>query len=271
VALAGIPSYVVILRIIMINKVFIFFIFVSLTGCFESKLEKSQEKHLREYESNIKSIMKNHSQHVNSIKKIEDVHKQHLAALEDFDKVKKHFAQFNNEKRLQTIIALYDYALTHFIIRQVQIIELASPIWQSNITTLEKIKDSNYYQKHQGLLSELVSMIDEYKELILDHNEVVRKKLIASGLDKKDRSRLWPVFNFLAGNHISAMKPLMHPIQARVESEMKITAFLYENKDGYVATKENGLQFHSPVLLQAYNHELRMIQMQERSSRLISN
>jgi hypothetical protein len=254
----------------MINKVFIFFILISLTGCFESELEKSQEKHLREYESNIKSIMNNYAQ-VNSLNKIEDVHKHHLAALDDFDKVKKHFAKFSDEKRLQTIISLYDYTLTHFLIRQVQIIELASPIWKSDIMTLEKIKDPDYYQKHQGLLSELISMIDEYKELILDHNEVVRKKLMASGLDKKDRSRLWPTFNILTGNHISAMKPLMHPIQARVESEMKITAFLYENKDGYVATKENGLQFHSPVLLQAYNHELRMIQMQEKSSRLISN
>jgi hypothetical protein len=252
----------------MINKVFLFIIFIILTGCFASKLDLSQEKHLKEYERNIGIIMKNYSENAKSINKIEDIHKQHLAALEDFDKVKKHFAQFSDESRLQTIISLYDYTLTHFLIRQVQIIELASPVWNSDITTLEKIKEPQYYQQHQGLLTELVAMIEEYKELMLDHHEQVRKKLMASGLDEKDRKRLWPLFNVLVAQHLSAMKPLMHPIQTRVGSEMRITAFLYENKEGYIASKENGLQFSSPVLLQAYNHQLKIIQMQEKNARL---
>ena len=34
----------------------------------------------------------------------------------------------------------------------------------------------DYYHQHQALLLELLAMIDEYKDLILEHHETVRKR-----------------------------------------------------------------------------------------------
>jgi hypothetical protein len=251
-------------------KIAILFITLTLTACFESQLEKNQELHIKESEDKLKSVMVNYSQHGKSINNVEEILKHHQTALDEFNQIKKHFSKYKDENRLQTIISLYDYAFTHFILKQVQIIELASPIWNRDISTLEKIKDYSYFQQHQQFLSELMSIIDENKKLILNHHENVRKRLVSSSLENSDRKRLWPLFNDLTAKYISALNPLIHPIQTRIESEIEISSFFYKNKDGYVVTKENGLEFNSFEMLDSYNHKLKMMNKKYNAARVIS-
>lgn len=251
-------------------KIIILFFTLTLTACFDSTFENNQEQHIREYGEKLKSIIVNYSLQSRSINNVEEILEHNQTALDDFNKVNKYFLKYKDENRLQTIISLYDYMFTHFIVRQVKIIELASPIWNRDISTLEKIKDYSYYQHHQRFLSELIAIIDEYKKSTLNHHENVRKKLISSSLEAGDRKRLWPLFNGLTAKHIAALNVLIHPIQTRVESEIEISSFFYENRDRYVVTKVNGLEFHSFEMLDSYNHKLKTMNKKYNAARVIS-
>jgi len=225
----------------------------------ESELEKSQKDHLNQYYQNINNIMDGYVKGASSSIKIEDVHKAHLKVLENLNKVKKHFSQFNNEKKLQTIISLYDSALNHLIVRQIQILELGQPVWVSSLDKLEKIKNANYYQQHQGILSELIAMLEEYKELILEHHEQIRQKMVASTLTKEDREQVWPSLNSQITSYLYTIKPKLKFLKNRVDAEIEIVKFLHEHKNDYVANEEHGLQFNTPWVLNAYQTKLSLL------------
>jgi hypothetical protein len=251
-------------------KIIFLFITLTLTACFDSKFEKKQEQHIREYGEKLKSIIVNYSLQSRSKNNVEEILEHNQTALDDFNKVNKYFLKFKDENRLQTIISLYDYTFTHFIVRQVKIIELASPIWNRDIATLEKIKDYSYYRHHQEFLSELISIIGEYKKSSVNHHENVRKKLVSSNLEATDKKRLWPLFNDLTVKHISALNVLILPIQTRIESEIEISSFFYENRNRYVVTKAKGLEFLSFEMLDAYNHKLKTMSKKYSATRVIS-
>ena len=231
-----------------------------LSGCMESELEKKQKEHLNQYYQNISNIMNGYVKSASSSTKIEDVHKAHLKVLENLNKVKMHFSQFNDEEKLQTIVSLYDSALNHLIVRQIQILELGQPVWVSSLEKLENIKDADYYQQHQGILSELISMLEEYKTLILEHHEHIRKKMVASTLTKEEREQVWPSLNGQITSYLYTIKPKLKSLKNRVDAEIEIVKFLHENKSDYVVNEEHGLQFNTPWILNAYQTKISLLE-----------
>ena len=251
-------------------KIILLFISLTLSGCFDSQFEIKQDQHIKEAEGKLKSIMVNYSLQSQSINNVEEILKYHQTALNEFNQVKNDFSKYKEENRLQAIISLYDYAFTLPIIKQLQLIELVSPIWNRDITELEKLKDFSYFTKHQQFLSELISIIEHNKTSFSDYHEDVRKMLVSSKLEENDRKRLWLVFNDLTIKHISTLNQLMHPIQTRIESEKEISSFFYRNKNGYATTELRGLEFYSFELLDSYNRKLKEMNKKYNATRVIS-
>ncbi len=235
-----------------------------ISGCMESELEKKQKEHLKQYFQNINNVMSVYAKEASSSKNIEGVHEAHLKVLENLKTVKQHFSQFNEEDKLQTVIDLYDSALNHLIVRQIQILELGSPVWTSSLDKLKNIKNVDYYHQHQALLLELLAMIDEYKDLILEHHETVRNRMVASSLTKEDRSQVWPNLNIQIADYLYTIKPKLKFLKNRVDAEIEIVKFLHEHKNDYVVSEENGLQFNTPWVLSAYQSKLNILDTQMR-------
>lgn len=251
-------------------KTVIIFIAITMTACFQGQFEKNQALHIKDFEEKIIKIMGNYVEQSQLINTAEEILGHHETALEDFKKIREDFSKYKDENKLETIISLYNYSFTYLIHKQVEFIESALPIWDKNISTLEKIKDVAYFQQHQQLLKGMISQIDEDKKAISEHHENVRKMLVSSNLQESDRKRLWPLFNELTTKHMSSLILLIHPIQTRIESEIEMSSFFYKNRDGYVVSKEKGLEFLSFEMLDSYNRKLKVMNEKYNKSRVIS-
>ncbi|REL35398.1 hypothetical protein [Thalassotalea euphylliae] len=242
-----------------IKSVALLMLCLVLAGCLESELEKSQKEHLAQYRQNIENIMDSYANSAAAANRIQEVHQAHITVLDNLTKVKEHFSQFEQEQKLQTIIGLYDSALTHLIVRQIQILELGQPMWNADIDKFQQIKEVNYYHQHQAVLSELLAMLDEYKDLILDHHEKVRVDLVESSLDEDDRKQIWPALNGQITIYLYSIKPKLKLIQKRAEAEMEIAEFLHEHQADYIVSQEHGLQFKTPWILHTYQTKLKLL------------
>ena len=223
-----------------------------LAGCTDSE-KKQEEKLIKDYEYYIEKVMLNHSQNLAVTQTIEDMHKNHVLLLKDLTKIKDKFTGFAGKDRLHKIVTIYHDALSYFILRQLQIIELGMPIWTNDITILESLKEEQFYQKHQLLLSELQSMIDEFDDLMMTHHEKIRMKIVSSGLSQRDREKLWSFFNDISAKHLKSMRVTLKPIKIKAEGQVYIAQFLYENKDDYKVDPDKGLIFSSEQLAGTYN------------------
>lgn len=223
-----------------------------LVGCTDNEAMQ-EEKLIKDYEFYIETVMFNHSKNLAVAKSIEEIHKNHVLLLNDLIKIKDEFTGFDGKDRLHKTVTIYHDALSYFIIRQVQIIELGMPIWMNDIGLLENLKDENFYQKHQLLLAELLSMIDEFDDLMMTHHEAIRMKIVSSGLSQRDREKLWPFFNDISAKHLKSMNTTLKPIKIRAEGQVGIAKFLYENKNDYKIDAEHGLIFSSVILAGTYN------------------
>lgn len=223
-----------------------------LAGCTDSE-KKQEEKLIKDYEFYIEKVMFTHSQNLAVTQSIEDMHKNHFLLLKDLNKIKDEFTGFAGKDRLHKIVTIYHDALSYFILRQLQIIELGKPIWTNDISMLESLKDEQFYQKHQLLLSNLLSMIDEFDDLMMTHHETIRMKIVSSGLTQQDREKLWSFFNDISAKHLKSMSVTLQPIKIRAEGQVGIAQFLHENKGDYKADPEQGLIFSSELLAGTYN------------------
>lgn len=250
-------------------KILILLLTLTLGACFDNQFEIKQNQHITELETNLKVVIVNYAQQAQSINTVEEIIRHHKTALNEFNQITSEFSQFRDEKRLHTIISLYDYAFTPSILKQLQIIQQASPIWNRDITELEKIKDFTYFKNHQQFLDEILLTIDNNQKSLANHHEEVREMLVSSTLDEQDRKRLWRVFNDLTAKHIAALNHLIHPIKTRVESEKELSAFFYKNRDGYAVSELKGLEFFSFELLDSYNLKLKTMNKKYNAARAI--
>jgi hypothetical protein len=233
----------------------------TLTACIQSELNRRQEEHLKQYSQHITKALENYSKGVNSAngdtKRVLDIH---LDTLKRFSDQKEHFSQFPEEERLQAIIGIYDTALSNLLIQQVEILELAKPLWseeESGLIKFQKIKELAFYNEHQEKLSKLLVMLEDYKRLTLEHHEVVRKKLVASSLKKEEREQMWPTLNAIISRYLRSVKPGIRALGKKVEAEKGLAEFLYEHRNEYVVTQEEGVKFKDYDTLIAYQNKLR--------------
>lgn len=254
----------------MLIKIVVLLITLTLSACFDSQFEKDQDKHIKAFEAEFKNIMLNYSSKAKSAITIDAILQHHQNALDHFNQTKEDLSKYKNETKLNTIVSLYEYAFTYSIQKQIQLIEVASPAWNRNITALEKIKSFSYYQQHQQFLKGLISRINENEKLISKSHENVRKMLVLSGLHEDERRRLWPLLNDLTIKHTSSLVILMHPIQTRIESEIEISTFLYRNRNDFVVTKAKGLEFLSFEMLDSYKRKVEAMNKRYNQDRVIS-
>lgn len=251
-------------------KIIILFISLTITACFHDQFEYNQDLHIKDAEDKIKKVMESYSEQSSLVNTVEGILKHHQTALDDFNEIKKSSSKYKDEQKLATIISLYDYVFTYLIYEQVELIESTQVILNKNIQILEELKKPTYFQQHQQLLKEMLFRIDENRILISQHHEKVRTMFVSSDLDDSERTRLWPLFNDLTIKHSSSLTLLIHPIQTRVESEIELSTFFHQHRDGYVVTKQKGLEFLSYEMLDAYNNKLQEMNKKYNQARVIN-
>lgn len=223
-----------------------------LSGCTDSET-KQEDKLIKDYEFYIGKAMSNHSKNVAVARSIEETYKHHVLLLKDLSKIKDSFSAFTGKDRLHKTIEIYHDSLSYFVIRQVQIIELGMPIWLNDINLLGKLKDETFYQQHQVLLSGLLSMIDEFEDLMMTHHETIRLKIVSSGLSQQERQKHWTFFERVSSENLKVMSVTLKSIKIRAEGQVEIAQFLYENKNDYKIDPEEGLVFSSKALTIKYD------------------
>jgi uncharacterized protein YutD len=232
-------------------------IILVLIGCTDSEQENSQRRHIKEYYSKVAQALKDYAKQSRVNGKVDGVYKAHLVILDTLKKEKKHFSQYKEEERLQTVVELYDYALSHLLQKRVKILELSK---RDNPTSaqpiLKKIKDFGYYREYRERSGNLLAMLKEHKAVIMEHHEVVRKKLLGANLTKSEREQIWPDLNNIIAGYVHSVSPELNMVIKNMEMDIEIAELLHENKDSYFVETGGTMRFNTTDLLNQYKNIL---------------
>lgn len=228
-----------------------------LTGCFQSEHEKQQELHMQQYVKALSKLLSSHYKTVITAQETAKIVAQNKQTLASLKQLKVQFEQYPDEPQLADFLAINNYAFSQLLIRNLQLFEMAKPIWQANEQKFELIKQQQYFEQHQALLNELLAMINEFDDIMLQHRESVRVKLVASTLSENYRKQVWPSLSLTIESYLNHMKPSLTNLKKKVWIEMAAAKFLNENKAHYYFDPAKGVLFDNAYLLQMFQNRVK--------------
>ena len=228
-----------------------------LSACSQNSISKQELQHINDYISRVHAVMGNHAEKVQKLQEIEDLYQLQKESHEGLTKLKTRYSEFSDEHSLQKVIDVYEFAFGRIYIRNQQIFELGEPLWKATPQTLEDIKDYEKYVIHQTKLDDLHSLLTEFTELILEHHELSRKKLVESGLDIELRKNIWPQLNIVISTYLSYQKPHTRYLQKVVANEIEAINWLHNIKEHYKVDDKGQLEFDSTSLYFEYLRKVR--------------
>ena len=186
-----------------------------------------EANHITSYTANLRNIMINHYNLMSQVQHPAQSHEQQQKTLAEIKRVKTEFEQHTDYATLQTIVTLYDTALNQLFIRNLQLLELSAPLWVADPNMRVNITKDEYYFAHQGRLTDLINMVDEFDGLMLEHLESVRQDMMASNLTKQQRIRVWPDLQAIVGGYLSSIKPTIHSLKGSAKVQREHAEKLY--------------------------------------------